>query len=392
MHPTGLYIHIPFCRQKCLYCDFVSYAIDDISIMDRYVNALQTELSILGTRFSGLSIETIFIGGGTPSVLPVGLVSRILNTAYDSFNISSNAEITIEANPNTLTPEKLKEYIDSDINRISLGIQSANDRILKRIGRIHTFDEAVNTFNLARASGFHNINIDIMYGLPGQSIDDYITTIDQIASLSPEHISAYSLILEPKTPLHAFVNDGKRIEYTLPNEDDEYSMHLRGAERLKSFGYKRYEISNYAKPGFECRHNINYWKNGAYIGVGAAAHSAYHDNDAAWVRSCNTDSIEQYIYALENSMLPIESTDYIPLHEEMFETLMVGFRMTRGISDADFTDRFNISVFDAYPNSIKTLKALDYIKTDKTGITMTSRGFDMLNSALLVFLDEPFGS
>ncbi len=390
MPPIGLYIHIPFCRQKCLYCDFVSYATDDTSIMHRYVKALQNELSIWGARSSESSIQTIFIGGGTPSVLPVGLISCILNTVYDSFDISSNAEITIEANPNTLTPERLKEYSDSGINRISLGVQSANDRILKRIGRIHTFDEAVTTFNLARTYGFHNINIDIMYGLPGQSIDDYIATIDQIASLSPEHISSYSLILEPETPLHVLVNNGKRIEYTLPNEDDEYGMHIRGADHLKSFGYKRYEISNYAKPGFECRHNINYWKNGAYIGVGTAAHSAYHDNNAAWVRSCNTDSIERYIDALENSMLPIKNTDYIPLHEEMFETLMVGFRMTRGISDADFTARFNISVFDAYPNSINTLKALDYIKTDEIGITMTPRGFDMLNSALLVFLDEPY--
>lgn len=381
---AGLYIHIPFCKKKCLYCDFVSRADCSAELQERYTGALLRELDALGKRFSDKTVSTVFIGGGTPSVMPSGAIARILAAAKNAFHILPDAEITAESNPNTLSEGKLEEFLTAGINRLSLGVQSANDLLLKRIGRIHSFQEAEETYKAARRAGFSNINIDIMYGLPGQDFEDHLKTIDIIAGLAPEHISAYSLILEENTPLYDMVERGN---IALPDEDEEFDMHARGITQLIGHGYERYEVSNYAKPGFYCRHNLNYWANGEYIGAGVAAHSAYREN-GLWTRHSNTSSVDEYIQKAEESASPIEDTQVISKAEEMFETIMVGLRKTHGISDAEFSAQFGVSVLNAYPNAIAKLQKQGHITTKDGNIRMTESGLDMLNAALVLFMEE----
>ncbi len=262
---AGLYLHIPFCVQKCAYCDFVSFA--DPEPLQAYLSALIKEIGLTARRFPAATYDTVFIGGGTPSIVSAQDMAGLLAALRSAFAIAPGAECTIECNPGTVDAQKLQAYLKGGVNRLSLGLQSAEDGLLRAIGRIHDFAQFEESYRLAREAGLQNINVDLMYGLPGQSLGQYLSTIRTVAALGPEHISAYSLILEEGTPLYTHVKAG---ETTLPDEDEVCDMQDAGRALLAELGYERYEISNYAKPGFACRHNINYWQNGPYLTAGGA--------------------------------------------------------------------------------------------------------------------------
>ncbi len=383
----GLYIHIPFCVKKCAYCDFISF--ENSPYMARYVNALKAEMEVLAFRMPHRSYDTVFLGGGTPSALPLGAIGNILDTLKARFPITENAEITMEANPGTVSLEKLKEYRAAGVNRLSFGMQSANDALLKGIGRIHTYADLLSSFALARDAGFMNINVDVMYGLPSQTVRDIGGTLNALTSLSPEHISAYSLILEEGTPLHASVGRG---EVSLPDEDETYKQHRTCIETLQKNGYERYEISNYARRGvekespFRCWHNLNYWNNGEYIGLGLNAHSAMCI-DGTWTRWNNTADLGEYLSRTESGGLPIEEKQSVGRGEEMFECVMLGFRKTEGIELAAFEVRFNESLQARYEAAITRLVSLRWLEISNGFARLTDRGLDMQNEVLLYFMD-----
>ncbi|MBQ4089848.1 MAG: radical SAM family heme chaperone HemW [Clostridia bacterium] len=311
MKLPALYIHIPFCAQKCAYCDFASWAGREAA-WGAYFDMLENELAHWISRV-GNEFSTVFIGGGTPSIVPAEYICRIVRMV-------KAAEISMEANPGTLSPEKLRAYRKAGVNRLSMGVQSFDDALLRKIGRIHSADEAEAAFNMARDAGFDNINLDLMYALPGQTVDAWRATIERAVKLSPDHISAYSLIIEEGTPIADWASE--------TDEDTVNEMQRLCTGFLAQHGYGRYEISNYAKPGYECRHNICYWTRGDYIGIGCAAHSLFDGR-----RFCNTSDLEKYLSGVrivEDTALT--ETDIIE------ETVMLGLRMTRGIDIKDVPD------------------------------------------------------
>ena len=294
-----LYIHIPFCVKKCDYCDFLSFAADELT-QKNYVTALQKELAFYGARYHDRTITTIFIGGGTPSWLNEEAMQTILETVYCCFSVEPDAEITIECNPGTITEHKFEVYRKIGINRLSIGLQSAHNEELKILGRIHTYEQFLKTYDMARKHGFTNINIDLMSSLPGQTPDIFCDSLHHVLQLKPEHISAYSLIIEKGTPFYDLYKfDAVRQEAgmqteSLPTEEEEYQTTKMTQHILKEAGYHWYEVSNFAKPGYECRHNIGYWKRVDYLGVGLGA-SSLIDN----MRYSNTRDLYTYLSECE---------------------------------------------------------------------------------------------
>ncbi len=362
---TGVYIHVPFCKRKCLYCDFVSCSKDNHS---EYFDFLLKEADMYKNILSVESIDSIFIGGGTPSYVDGKYISGIL----EKFNPETDAEITIEANPGTLTKEKLKIYKNAGINRISIGLQSANDDELKALGRIHTFDEFLNSYEMATATGFSNINIDLMFGIPNQTLVSFSKTLDEVYKLNPTHISCYSLIIEEGTPFY-------NMELSLPSEEEEREMYKLICENEK--GYERYEISNFAKKGYECKHNIKYWTFQDFIGLGLNAYSFYKGK-----RYSNYDSFESYFNAINNNRLPISFEENETEEELVKDYIITAMRMSKGISYEDFKKRFSFDFYEAYKNIIeKFISSGHIIKTDN-GIAFSDKGFEVSNSILTEFL------
>ena len=381
-----IYIHIPFCVKKCAYCDFLSCPADD-ETKERYVQALCREIEWSKDCLKEYLVDTVFIGGGTPSILEEKYIGQILDTLRSVARVSDDAEITIECNPGTLTMEKLEAYKDAGINRISLGLQSANDKELKTIGRIHNYEEFKKSFNLARLAGFKNINVDLMSALPGQTLDSYKDTLAKVITLNPDHISAYSLIVEDETPLKDMVESGK---ITLPSEDDEREMYYYTKEFLERTGYKRYEISNYAKDGYECRHNIGYWKRVEYLGFGIGAASLFKGE-----RFSNTSDMNRYMHILENEDVMNadevwkalnENIETLTQKDEMEEFMFLGLRMTDGVSKSDFKKIFNCDIEAVYGNVIEKLANQNLIKEAGDLITLTDKGIDISNIVLANFL------
>ena len=378
---AGIYIHIPFCVKKCAYCDFVSLE-GDTSQKQRYLAALLREIELSGKEYSDRAFDTVFIGGGTPSTLPDEAVSEILAAIRQHFRLADNPEISIEVNPNTASLDKLIEYKAAGANRISIGLQSANDNLLKKIGRIHSFADFQETLTQAKQAGFTDINVDIMYGLPNQTVDDYLETIRLVANAEVPHVSAYSLILEEGTRLFDAVN---KHEITLPDKEAEFEMHTVGKEYLLKLGYQRYEISNYAKNGHECRHNLKYWDMGDYIGVGLNAHSAIRAGDKL-IRYYNTSDLDKYYSLIESNMLPIEHKEAVPTQEEMFEFFMLGLRKTSGVKAADFQNRFGVSPFEIFNDAINKNAKKGFLCYDNSSIWLTDTGLDMQNQVLTDFM------
>ncbi len=362
----GLYIHIPFCKSKCLYCDFCSYSGSENLMMD-YSRSLAEEISNIGE----CRIKTIFIGGGTPTYLSLEAWEPVAKS-ISRINKAENLEFTIEGNPGTFTRQKLEYFRSMGINRLSIGLQAAQNRLLKALGRIHSIEEFVEGYNMARSLGFDNINIDIMFALPDQTLKDWQETLEFVTGLQPEHISAYSLIIEEGTEFYKKYNEGK---LELPDEDLERQMYSLALEQLKEKGYNHYEISNFAKPGKECRHNLIYWDLDEYIGCGAGAHS-YKDGK----RYSNSSSIEGYISKNQREI------HINTLKDDMEEFMFMGLRKIQGISIKKFNKKFKTDIFKVYGDVIArhSQNGLLILKDDM--LRLSSRGIEVSNFVMCDFI------
>jgi len=371
MRKLSLYVHIPFCKQKCNYCDFYSLSCKTEEDISEYVDALCVQIEREAHLYKNYEISTIFLGGGTPSLLTEGQMQRLVKTLYSSMNIAPCVEFSMEANPGTLTLEGLKVYRSLGINRISIGMQSTNDSELKILGRIHSFDEFKESFALARKAGFENINIDIMYGLPNQKIENFAKTLGDVCKLSPEHISAYALKIEPNTPFYKI-----KDTLSLPNEDEEYEMYIHLCSALENAGYKQYEISNFSKEGKECRHNLVYWQSGEYIGIGPSAHSFFDGK-----RYSYPASTKEYISAVKNNTLKKEYEEQSEISENsMDEFVMLSLRLAKGINLAEFKNKYGADLYEKYPK-IRHFVG-DFMKEEQGCVHFTPKGFFVSNYIL----------
>jgi oxygen-independent coproporphyrinogen-3 oxidase len=377
---AGIYLHIPFCVRKCAYCDFVSFA--EGSVPEAYVEALLHEIALV-SRAGGYpaAFDTVFFGGGTPSLLSGKQMSRIMQSLNEHFDIRVDAECSMECNPGTVTPEKLAAYRAAGINRLSIGLQSTHDVLLREIGRIHTFAQFEETLTSARAARFDNINVDLMHGLPHQTLAQYQDSLKTLCDLGIEHISAYALILEEHTPLFTSVEQGN---IALPDEELVADMQDAGIDYLEQRGYHRYEISNFSRKGYECRHNLNYWHNGEYLGFGVAAHGVVREKK--WMRYANVSTLEEYIRFLARNKRPLAETIRLAPRDEMFECVMLGLRLTRGVHRAAFFARFGLDVAEAYPYAMEQLKKRDWLIETDERIALNRKGLDLQNEALGFFM------
>lgn len=375
-----LYVHIPFCVRKCAYCDFLSAPADDGTIED-YVCALIAEIrahSVNGRK----EISTIFVGGGTPSILSEGQISRIFDAIFESFIIQDDVEITIEVNPGTVTEEKLRAYLDCKVNRISFGLQSTDNEELKLLGRIHTYEEFVQNYQLAREVGFQNINVDLISAIPGQSPSSWEKSLRDVIALSPEHISAYSLIIEEGTPFAKQYGIGCAGEKLLPDEETERQMYHITDSILQKAGYHRYEISNYAKEGCECRHNLGYWERIPYLGIGLGAASLTEEN----VRYNNETNLEDYIKHSSDLNLIRKNVEALTLTEQIEEFIFLGLRKVRGISINEFEGLFGISLDETYGAGIEKMIADGFLTKEKGFLRLTHTGINVSNQVFAEIL------
>lgn len=377
MKDLSLYIHIPFCVSKCYYCDFSSFSHMGEKI-EGYIDSLIVELDLYKEELRNYQIKTIFIGGGTPSSIDPKYISRILDYIYKNYNIREDAEITIESNPGTLDRNKIQIYKESGINRFSLGLQTLNNKLLKSIGRIHSAKDFYNSYNLLREMGVKNINVDLIFGLPNQSLGDVLTTLEKVINLGVEHISYYGLIVEEGTPLFDLCNEGKIL---LPTEDEEREMYHKGLKKLKEKGYGHYEISNFALPGHECKHNLVYWNVLPYIGVGLSSHSYFKEK-----RFWNTKDISIYINRLSKKSLPIEGEEIIEREDEISEFCILGLRKIEGIDKLEFKERFKIEIEKLYGHIINKHIKNGLIENDHNSIRLTKKGLDLSNIVEVDFL------
>lgn len=372
MREIQLYLHIPFCIRKCGYCDFLSGPADETA-QRAYTEALLREIRVLGQRTEA-AVSTIFIGGGTPSVLCADWMEEILDQLRASFRLLPEAEISMEANPGTVTPEKLKAYLRGGVNRISFGCQSADNEELRLLGRIHSWEEFLESFSMAREAGFANINVDLMSGLPGQTAASWERTLRRTAALGPEHISAYSLIIEEGTPF-------AQKPLPLPDEEEERLMYERTGQILKEYGMEQYEISNYARPGYACRHNIGYWTGKEYLGMGLGSSSLMEGE-----RFSNTSDMKEY---LEDSGHPgrlRRDRQKLSEKDRMEEFMFLGLRMTAGISEKGFLDTFGREIHAVYGPVIRKYVEGGFLGEEKGRLYLTRKGISVSNPILADFL------
>ncbi len=382
----GMYIHIPFCVQKCAYCDFLSGPATR-ERQQAYVAALRREIAREAAQYAGYEVQTVFFGGGTPSILEEGALARLLECCRAHYHINYDAEITVEMNPGTVDYNKLMDFKNAGVNRLSIGLQSADNAALRLLGRIHTYEDFLQTYQLARKAGYTNINIDLMSALPGQRIEDWVQTLETVTALQPEHISAYSLILEEGTRLYDRLNEYPPV----PDEDEDREMYQETKRILAEKGYQRYEISNYAKAGYACRHNCIYWQRGGghtanYAGFGLGASSTVKD-----VRWRNTEDMERYLgFFAENSDHEYhgEKTDVHELSkaECMEEYMFLGLRMTDGVSRQEFADSFGVEMNDIYGEALHRWERQGMLVQQGDAVRLTDAGIDVSNVVLADFL------
>ncbi len=371
----GIYVHIPFCKQKCHYCDFYSMA-EQEEWIPRYVKSLINEINKKKNEeeFNFLSIvKTIYIGGGTPSFINSKYITEILQAIYENYEVDKNAEITIEVNPGTTSMQKLEDYKKAGINRLSIGLQATQNHLLQAIGRIHNYYDFVDTYHLAREAYFENINVDLMIGLPEQTILDVEDAVEEVISLEPEHISVYSLIVEENTKIQKGVQNGT---IHLPSEDDERKMYWKTKEILEKNGYKHYEISNFAKSGYQSKHNTDCWKQKEYIGFGASSHSYINS-----YRISNINSIEEYIKNIEENK-PRKNLVFHEkqtLEDKQNEYMLLGLRMLDGVSIQEFKLKFVANPIYLYHDKLEKLTKQELIEIDGDVIKLTNKGLDFAN-------------
>lgn len=377
-----LYIHIPYCRQKCRYCDFASYAGQE-STMEAYVDALLLEADAMAPYAKDTPIQTVFIGGGTPSTLPAPLLKKLLTGLHERFFLPAGIEFTAEANPGTLTPEWLEAAISSGVNRLSMGMQVAQPELLRTLGRIHRYEDVAASVRLARSMGISNLSVDLMFGLPGQTPDMWRESLDTALALKVEHMSCYGLIPEDGTPLKHDLDTGR---LTLPDEADERLMYDDTLRILAQHGYAQYEISNFAKPGYACQHNIGYWTRVPYIGLGASA-ASFLQTKSGGLRLTNPTSIREYInMADEQAWRRRERTSLLP-EDARFESLMLGLRMTAGVSEAGFAAMHGITLDDYCGDVLRQQEKRGLLVHRDGRWALTRRGMDVQNAILVEIME-----
>lgn len=409
MKELELYLHIPFCERKCAYCDFLS-APADLPVRISYIKKLQEEIAYYGAQYGEYQVSSIFFGGGTPTILEGYQLAAILETVKEHFNITTDAEITVECNPGTLTAGKAEKLVQAGFNRLSMGLQSADDRELHLLGRIHNFAQFLESYDLARKAGFQNINVDLMSALPGQTLKSWQDTLQKVTALRPEHISAYSLIIEEGTPFYERFAEDERIREEgghprlLPEEDVERQMYELTETFLHTKGYERYEISNYAKPGYECRHNCGYWTRKDYLGLGLGASSLVEHQ-----RFQNTSELKTYLeqeYSPQCEGQHERIAETIQLQEEtgltqtghhihietldkkseMEEFMFLGLRLMAGISRQQFEKKFQVTLNSVYGEGLRKLKGEQLIEEVAGYVRLTEHGIDVSNYVLAEFL------
>lgn len=387
----SIYVHIPFCVKKCNYCDFLSFSSTE-TMRASYIDALCDEIDFYANQ--EMEVRTVYFGGGTPSLLSGIQVAAILERIKSRFPLCADAEVTLEANPGTLTREKLLEYRSAGINRLSIGLQSTHNKELRRLGRIHTYEQFLDNYQAARETGFQNISVDLMAALPDQTLEEYLISLNRIAALNPEHISTYSLMIEEGTVFY----EEKQLEEHLPTEDMEREMYYRTKEILEQHGYERYEISNYSKPGMESRHNIGYWTGRNYLGLGLGASSYYHG-----ARFHNEQNLGQYMELwhgnisedrkknvgrnIETDIESMVKEYHVVAEQEAIEEYMfLGLRMTAGVSILEFEKRFGCRLYDRYGEQISKLEQQKLVARDGDYLKLTDVGIDVSNYVLSEFL------
>ncbi|SFG13554.1 oxygen-independent coproporphyrinogen-3 oxidase [Lachnospiraceae bacterium C7] len=408
MKELEIYVHIPFCVKKCDYCDFLSFPANE-KTQREYKNALIQEIRHYGSIMKEREVTSIFFGGGTPSWLDCDYLVQILEAIKESFTIRKGAEITMEANPGTVTERAMKKYFQAGINRLSIGLQSTNDDELKLLGRIHTYDQFLKIYTMARECGFTNINVDLMSGLPYQTIDKFLKSLNEVIRLKPEHVSSYSLIIEKGTPFYERYrfddvkqHAGMETEY-LPSEDDTYRMYKLTQSYLKEAGYMQYETSNFAKKGLECKHNVGYWTRKDYLGVGLGASSLINN-----IRYSNITSIYDYVMGAMNIQLLEmpeeekleaqkqklqsiysnlhESVHSLSVKEQIEEFMFLGLRMNAGVSRDEFQENFGVPIESTYGSVMDKLKKEGLLKVQAGRVFLTDKGSDLANYCMAQFM------
>ncbi len=382
MKELELYIHIPFCVKKCLYCDFLSAPADDATRLN-YFFRLVKEIETVSRDYGDREVTTVFVGGGTPTLLAMDQIERLFDAVFKNFNVRDGAEITMECNPGTLTPAKARAMVRSGVNRLSLGLQSVHKWELNLLGRIHGYEDFLESFDVARKAGFSNINVDLMLALPGQSVEDWKESLKKTVMLRPEHISAYSLIIEEGTDFYRRYHEDEAVRdaggepLILPTEEDERAMYWLTRDFLGQHGYGQYEISNYARPGYECRHNIGYWTGADYLGLGLGASSLVDG-----VRFKNTADLHEYMWK------PFVRTDEEVRDKKaaVSEFMFLGLRMTEGVSRDDFRERFGCEPEGMYGDALEKLKGLGLMDMSGGRIFLTAKGVDVSNRVFATLL------
>lgn len=375
----GLYLHIPFCLKKCIYCDFFSIATSDEQLKKNYISAIIKEMVFQKKKNQEAKFASIYLGGGTPTALNGLQLQEILKACFSTFSIDEMAEITVEANPGTIDFEKCKLLFQAGVNRLSLGVQSSDDEMLRKLGRIYTKEDYLTAYDNARVAGFENINIDIMFGLPRQSKIEFEETLTEVIRLKPEHISLYALSLEPETPLGRLVAAGK---IKLPSDDFTNKLFLKAIALLGEHNYEHYEISNFALPGKRSIHNQLYWNYQAYLGLGAGAVSFMNNK-----RYRNYQDLELYIELLNFGILPIEYQEILSSSEKMSERIILKLRMMEGLSKAEFRGLFEAPIEHFFGKAIQDLKEQGLLAESKTRYYLTEKGISLANNVFLEFLN-----
>lgn len=374
--PLEIYVHIPFCVRKCNYCDFLSMPCDE-KTKDSYMEALLAEIAGKAMRYAEYEVVSIFIGGGTPSTVKPMQIKRLMETLYEGYRVSDGAEITIEVNPGTVDKEALRTYREAGINRLSIGLQTACEAERLRLGRIHSYDDFLKAYFSAREVGFLNVNVDVMSAIPGQTLESYLETLEKIVSLepSPEHISAYSLIVEEGTP---FYEEEERGTLDVPDEDTERRMYEETKRVLSDYGYHRYEISNYAKCGYECRHNMGYWERTDYVGFGIGSASLIGS-----VRFANREELEAYV---KEPLLQEAVESELSKEDAMSEFMFLGLRLSKGICVERFAELFGMELQEVFGDAMEKHKGQGLLEEVNGRVRLTDKGMDVANYVMADFL------
>lgn len=376
---TSLYIHIPFCASKCYYCDFNSY-VSTSDVMAAYVDALSKELEQLAQDEHTLPLQTVFLGGGTPSLLPPALLQQLFDSIHRYFRLDPSAEISMEANPGTVTAEKLKVMREGGVNRLSFGVQTLNEAMLKKLGRLHDAAQVYQSYRLARAAGFPSVNFDLMFGLPGQSMEMLTDSLQKLCELEPDHLSTYALKVEEGTPFGTWHDRGQLI---LPSEDTDADMYEIVQTFLQQKGYEMYEISNFARPGHKCRHNLVYWRNEPYMAAGAGAHGYVNG-----IRYQLERVVPDYIKRASTGQRPIVDQETIAPAEQEEDTMILGLRLVEGITERRFLERHGKHLHSRFGSELNQAVQNGWIRWDKSRIRLSHEALPIANEVFLLFLES----